>query len=144
MGTYIIQEISYTNIDNMAQRNPVVEAESLSSTGRANEPIHTGSTYGKTTASSGMHTAGTTATGHTSSGSGGGVKGVLAGIHGMGEKVRGEFNKGVDGVVGDKEGVLKNEAVADAGDRERLTGTFAGETKNREGAVPGADGGRRF
>jgi len=44
----------------MAQRNPVVEAESLSSTGRANEPIHTGSTYGKTTASSGMHTAGTT------------------------------------------------------------------------------------
>jgi len=43
-----------------------------------------------------------------------------------------------------KEGVLKNEAVADAGDRERLTGTFAGETKNREGAVPGADGGRRF
>merc|ERR1711964_501063 len=104
---------------NMAQRNPVVEAESLSSTGRANEPIHTGSTYGKTTASSGMHTAGTTATGHTSSGS-------------------------VGGVVGDKEGVLKNEAVADAGDRERLTGTFAGETKNREGAVPGADGGRRF
>merc|ERR1712098_7162 len=47
-------------------------------------------------------------------------------------------------LVGDKEGVLKNEAVADAGDRERLTGTFAGETKNREGAVPGADGGRRF
>lgn len=29
------------------------------------------------------------------------MKGVLAGIHGMGEKVRGEFNKGVDGVVGD-------------------------------------------
>ena len=29
------------------------------------------------------------------------MKGVLAGIHGVGEKVRGEFNKGVDGVVGD-------------------------------------------
>ena len=39
---------------------------------------------------------------------------------------------------------MKNEAVANAGDKERLTGTFAGETKNREGAVPGADGGRRF
>ncbi|PVH86159.1 hypothetical protein DL98DRAFT_650223 [Cadophora sp. DSE1049] len=135
----------------MAQRNPVVEAESLSSTGRANEPINTGSTYAagnnaNTAAPSGMHTTGTTTTGHTTSstGTGTGVKGVLAGIHGIGEKVRGEFNKGVDGAVGDKEGVLKNEAVADAGDRERLTGTFAGETKNREGTLPGADGGRRF
>lgn len=40
--------------------------------------------------------------------------------------------------------MAKNDAVANAGDRERLTGTFAGETKNREGAMPGADGGKRY
>ncbi|KAL2062408.1 hypothetical protein VTL71DRAFT_6674 [Oculimacula yallundae] len=127
----------------MAQRNPVVGAESLSSTGRANEPIATGTGYGtagSTTATTG-HTTSTTGSGNSA---GSGVKGVLAGIHGVGEKIRGEFNKGVDGAMGDKEGVLKNEQVANAGDRERLTGTFAGETKNREGALPGADGGRRY
>ncbi|KAH7311941.1 hypothetical protein BKA65DRAFT_517858 [Rhexocercosporidium sp. MPI-PUGE-AT-0058] len=126
----------------MAQRNPVVEAESLSSTGRGNEPIGTGGVYDTAGSTTGTHTTSTTTAGH--SGTGGGVKGVLAGIHGVGEKIRGEFNKGVDGAMGDKEGVVKNEAVANAGDRERLTGTFAGETKNREGAMPEADGERRY
>ncbi|KAK0105697.1 hypothetical protein ONS95_004223 [Cadophora gregata] len=139
----------------MAQRTPVVEAEGLSSTriGRMDEPVTAGSGCGagngvNSTAPVGMRDSGTTKNEHgtssSSSGTGSGVKGVLAGIHGIGEKFRGEFNKGVDGAGGDREGVLKNEAVANSGDRERLTGTFAGETKNREGVVPGADGERRF
>ncbi|KAK0105404.1 hypothetical protein ONS96_004795 [Cadophora gregata f. sp. sojae] len=149
----------------MAQRTPVVEAEGLSSTriGRMDEPVTAGSGCGagngvNSTAPVGMRDSGTTVCPHfglshmknehgtssSSSGTRSGVKGVLAGIHGIGEKFRGEFNKGVDGAGGDREGVLKNEAVANSGDRERLTGTFAGETKNREGVVPGADGERRF
>jgi len=76
-----------------------------------------------------------------------GVKGVLAGIHGIGEKVRGEFNAGVDEAFnengGQSEGVVKNAAVANAGDKELTTGQFSHATKNREGAVPG-DGERRY
>ncbi|CZS98105.1 uncharacterized protein RCO7_08873 [Rhynchosporium graminicola] len=122
----------------MAQRNPIGQTESLSATGRGNEPIGTGTAYESSTAGTTTHSS------TTGGGAAGGVKGVLAGIHGVGEKIRGEFNKGVDGAMGDKEGVLKNEQVANAGDRERLTGTFAGETKNREGALPGADGDKRY
>ncbi|KAK6580312.1 hypothetical protein PZA11_007334 [Diplocarpon coronariae] len=91
----------------MAQRNPSLEAERSSSTGRMDE----------TTTHSNTHSAG-----H-------GVKGLLAGIHGLGEKVRGEFNGAVDVVAGDEEGLAKDHAVADAGDRERLTGTFEGRRK---------------
>jgi len=76
-----------------------------------------------------------------------GVKGVLAGIHGVGEKVRGEFNGAVDGAFNENgsqsEGVVKNAAVANAGDAERKTGQFTHATKNREGAIPG-DNERRF
>jgi len=76
-----------------------------------------------------------------------GVKGVLAGIHGVGEKVRGEFNGAIDGAFNENgsqsEGVVKNAAVANAGDAERKTGQFTHATKNREGAVPG-DNERRF
>jgi len=72
---------------------------------------------------------------------------VLAGIHGIGEKVRGEFNAGVDETFNQNgsqaEGVARNAAVANAGDKELTTGQFAHATKNREGAVPG-DEGRRY
>jgi len=70
-----------------------------------------------------------------------GVKGVLAGIHGIGEKLRGEFNEGIDEAFNENgsqaEGVARNAAVANAGDKELTTGQFAHGTKNREGVVPG-------
>jgi len=65
---------------------------------------------------------------------GGGVGAVFAGIHGAGERLRGEINQGVDEVFGEREGVAKNKAVANAGDQEMATGHFAPETKDREGA----------
>jgi len=155
----------------MAQNNPINEASSYSTTGGANAPLNTGSGYGNTntgpttthhsanTAGTGTG-AGTTGTGvagtttnttttGNSTGSkireaGGGIKGVLAGIHGVGEKVRGEFNSAVDEGFNEPTGVAKNKAVANAGDAERHTGQFAGSTKNREGALPGSDHERRY
>jgi hypothetical protein len=41
-----------------------------------------------------------------------------------------------------KEGVAKNRKVAEEGEYQINSGKFSGETKNREGVVPG-DGGRR-
>jgi len=76
-----------------------------------------------------------------------GVKGVLAGIHGVGEKVRGELNAGIDEAFNEngsqEEGVRRNAAVANAGEKELDTGNFAQSTKNREGAAPG-DNERRY
>jgi len=75
----------------------------------------------------------------SSGGNKGGVKGVAAAVHGLGEKVRGTFNKGVDDAFHEDQGVAKNSSIANAGDNEMATGKFAASTKNREGALPGAD-----
>jgi len=65
----------------------------------------------------------------------GGLKGALAGVHGVGEKIRGTFNAEVDKVAG--EDSSKGVATAASGDREMQTGQFAASTKEREG-VQGA------
>ncbi|KUJ09321.1 uncharacterized protein LY89DRAFT_724347 [Mollisia scopiformis] len=129
----------------MAQPNPINQSSSLSSTGGTNEPLTTGSTYNnpsQPTTSTTSTTTSSTGTGTESTGSK--LKGVLAGIHGAGEKIRGEFNSAVDEGFHEPGGVAKNRAVADAGEGEIATGQFTGETKNREGVVPGADYGRRL
>jgi hypothetical protein len=43
-----------------------------------------------------------------------------------------------------KSGEVRNERVARAGQAEVEHGQFSHGTKNREGAIPGADGGRRY
>ncbi|KAE8454552.1 hypothetical protein EG329_000175 [Mollisiaceae sp. DMI_Dod_QoI] len=197
----------------MAQNNPVNEAASYSSTGGANAPLNTGTTYGNTntgpttthhaanttapgagtapgtgpapgthpthnpihntanpntntntntavpgtavnqtqpttthtTAPSTTHTTSTTTTSNSNPHSKlTAAKNLVAGIHGAGEKIRGEFNTAVDDTFNERGGVEKNRRVANAGDAELATGEFAHSTKNREGAVPGADHGRRF
>jgi len=87
----------------------------------------------------GTHVDGSTTAGHSTNP----VKNMLAAVHGVGEKVRGEFNGRVDAAMGEREGVRKNAAIANAGDAEIQTGQFSHATKNREGVVPG-DGERRF
>jgi len=124
----------------MAQNNPVNEASSFSTTNSANAPQNTNSTYEHTsTATGNTHPS---STGQKTQEAASGVKGLFAAAHGAGEKLRGEFNAGVDRTFDEKEGVAKNEAVARAGDGEMTTGRFTHSTKNREGAVPG-DGERR-
>ncbi|PMD63415.1 uncharacterized protein K444DRAFT_661410 [Hyaloscypha bicolor E] len=71
------------------------------------------------------------------------TKNMLAAAHGAGEKLRGEFNQGVDRTFNESEGIAKNERIANAGNSEMATGQFAKSTKNREGAVPGDHDPRR-
>jgi len=61
-----------------------------------------------------------------------GVGGVFAGLHGAGEKIRGEFNAGVDRAFNEPEGVVKNEGVARQGEGEIESGRFSGSTRERE------------
>ncbi|KAM0330617.1 hypothetical protein ACHAQA_003566 [Verticillium albo-atrum] len=84
-----------------------------------------GTTHGTTTgvpvgAATGTHNTHTTVDdGHRKKGGVvEGIKGVFAQCHGMGESVRGHFNAGVDGLLGDKEGQRKDAAVAAGGERE--------------------------
>jgi len=72
-----------------------------------------------------------------------GVKGLAAAVHGTGEMLRGNINAIVDRAVNDKAGEARNNAIAAAGENEITTGQFSHGTKNREGAIPGADGDRR-
>jgi len=72
-----------------------------------------------------------------------GVKGLVAAVHGAGETLRGTFNKEVDRAFNDKAGESKNEGIAREGQAEIQEGKFGVGTKNREGAIPGADGERR-
>ncbi|KAF8858777.1 hypothetical protein BDZ45DRAFT_689776 [Acephala macrosclerotiorum] len=122
--------------------NPVDGAAAQRTTGSSHAPLNTGSTYGNTADHTTTSTTG--AGGSAVGGHGGGIEGIAAGIHGLGEKVRGEFNTAVDQSFGESEGVAKNRAVVDAGIMERETGRFAGSTKDREGAVPRASHGRRI
>jgi len=119
----------------MAQNNPVNEQASYSTTGDTNAPLNTSSNYGTSTTSTAHPT--TSSTGSKMKEAGSGIKAVLAGIHGAGEKLRGEFNSGVDCTFNEREGVAKNERIANAGDSEMTTGEFSHATKNREGVVPG-------
>ncbi|ODH14576.1 hypothetical protein ACO22_06547 [Paracoccidioides brasiliensis] len=67
-----------------------------------------------------------------STGVGHGIKSALAGIHGVGESIRGSVNAAVDRAMKDDEGARKNEAIAREGRRELETGKFSRATKARE------------
>ncbi|KAE8379283.1 hypothetical protein BDV26DRAFT_171872 [Aspergillus bertholletiae] len=56
---------------------------------------------------------------------GSGVKGAVAGAHGMGESLRGGLNAAVDKTFGHEEGVAKNDAIASQGEREMRSGNFS-------------------
>ncbi|KAK2797422.1 hypothetical protein FQN51_008454 [Onygenales sp. PD_10] len=60
------------------------------------------------------------------------IKAAAAGIHGVGESLRGNANAAVDRAMEDPEGVRKNEAIAREGEREVQTGEFSWGTKKRE------------
>ncbi|KLJ08727.1 hypothetical protein EMPG_15841 [Blastomyces silverae] len=75
---------------------------------------------------------GTTAGTTTGSGLGHGIKSTVAGVHGLGENIRGNVNAAVDRAMKDPEGVRKNEAIAREGEREVETGEFSRATKARE------------
>jgi len=81
-----------------------------------------------TSGTAGEHGVGASGGVHKDHSTGSGIKSALAGIHGVGEKIRGEFNGGVDRVAGEdpSDGV----ATAASGDREMETGLFQG-TKER-------------
>jgi len=125
----------------MAQNNPVNESASYSAAGSANAPLNTTSAYGTSTH---PNTTSTSTTHGTKSSKLNEVKGVVAAIHGAGEKLRGEFNSGVDRAFNESSGVAKNQRIANAGDTEMTTGQFTHATKNREGVVPGDHEKRRI
>ncbi|KAJ5826002.1 hypothetical protein N7474_003140 [Penicillium riverlandense] len=57
-----------------------------------------------------------------------GVIGTTAGIHGVGEALRGTFNAAVDKAVGHQEGVERNQEIARKGEQEIQSGQFTGES----------------
>ncbi|EEH41094.2 hypothetical protein PAAG_03380 [Paracoccidioides lutzii Pb01] len=67
-----------------------------------------------------------------STGVGHGIKSALAGIHGVGESIRGSVNAAVDRAMKDDEGARKNEVIAREGERELETWKFSRATKARE------------
>jgi len=118
-------------------------------TGQGN---NTGVDYGRTTTAEQPYTGqgnntglatDTRPTGSKIRESASGVKGLAAAVHGTGEMLRGHINATVDRAVNDKAGEARNSAIAAAGENEITTGQFSHGTKNREGAIPGADGDRR-
>ncbi|SLM36226.1 hypothetical protein LPUS_05713 [Lasallia pustulata] len=52
------------------------------------------------------------------------LKKGLTGIHGAGEAIRGNINQFIDGAFNDKQGVAKNQSVADRGVREVESGHY--------------------
>jgi len=80
---------------------------------------------------------GTHSTTSTTHHAGSGIKVVLAGIHGAGETLRGEFNAAIDRAFGETAGEAKNENIARQGEQELNTGHFSTGTKAREGVIPG-------
>ncbi|KAI9732931.1 MAG: hypothetical protein M1818_007364 [Claussenomyces sp. TS43310] len=72
------------------------------------------------------------------------IKHAAAGIHGLGETIRGTFNSSVDEAFNpaEKSGSAavnqsKNDAIAQQGINEVETGHFSANTKAKEGARPG-------
>ncbi|KAH8793740.1 hypothetical protein F5882DRAFT_54654 [Hyaloscypha sp. PMI_1271] len=127
----------------MAQNNTINESTSLSSTGSAKAPLNTNSSYNTTNPTTTSNTTTTTSSSNKVAQAGEFTKNMLAAAHGAGEKLRGEFNEGVDRTFNESEGIAKNERIANAGNSEMATGQFAQSTKNREGAVPGDQDPRR-
>ncbi|KAF3479465.1 uncharacterized protein GIQ15_06441 [Arthroderma uncinatum] len=66
-------------------------------------------------------------------GVGHGVKSAVAGVHGMGEKIRGAAGATIDRAMDHPEGVAKNDQTIREGEREMKTGDFNGTTREREG-----------
>ncbi|KAK2861323.1 hypothetical protein FQN49_004316 [Arthroderma sp. PD_2] len=62
-----------------------------------------------------------------------GVKSAAAGVHGLGEKIRGTAGAAVDRAMNDPEGSAKNERVVREGEQEMTTGDFSHNTREREG-----------
>ncbi|EEQ91471.1 uncharacterized protein BDCG_06591 [Blastomyces dermatitidis ER-3] len=87
---------------------------------------------GTTAGTTARTTAGTRAGTTTGSGLGHGIKSAVAGVHGLGENIRGNVNAAVDRAMKDPEGVRKNETIAIEGEREVETGEFSRATKARE------------
>ncbi|KAI1908860.1 hypothetical protein LOZ61_001082 [Ophidiomyces ophidiicola] len=95
----------------------------------------TGTTTGTHTAPHGVTggVAGTTDSSQKSGGATGALKSVAAGIHGMGEKIRGATGAVIDKATSDADGLRKNEAIKRQGEQEMRTGQFSKDTKSREG-----------
>ncbi|PGG95528.1 hypothetical protein AJ79_10009 [Helicocarpus griseus UAMH5409] len=78
----------------------------------------------------GTRTTGTTGPTETSktteaaAGVGHGLKAAVAGVHGVGEAIRGSATAAVDRVANEPEGVRRNEAIAREGEREVEQGEF--------------------
>lgn len=96
--------------------------------------------YGNNIESTTSGTAGSSGTGVSGSVKEGasGIKGALAGVHGMGEKIRGEFNAGVDQAFHEDDS--KGVKTAAAGEKEMYTGHFSSGTKEREAGHAGRMG----
>ncbi|PYH43368.1 protein dprC [Aspergillus saccharolyticus JOP 1030-1] len=93
------------------------------------QPTASSSSQGTGTVGGANPTTGTTTTAggqsaRTGESVGRGVKSAAAGIHGAGESLRGGINAAVDSAFGHNDGVVKNEAIADKGEREIQTGQF--------------------
>ncbi|CRG91255.1 hypothetical protein PISL3812_08303 [Talaromyces islandicus] len=75
-----------------------------------------------------------TSPGPGANGNGGetGIKGALAGIHGVGESIRGTVGAAIDSIFNDQNGISKNQAIAREGEWEVKTGQFSKSTKERE------------
>ncbi|EEP78042.1 predicted protein [Uncinocarpus reesii 1704] len=99
-------------------------------------------TTGTTGAAGTTGTTGTTAgtSAGKSGGAGGALKSVAAGIHGMGEKIRGATGAAIDKATNDHEGLRKNENIKRQGEQEMHSGQFSKDTKAREGLHHSAGG----
>ncbi|RDW62320.1 hypothetical protein BP6252_11753 [Coleophoma cylindrospora] len=65
-----------------------------------------------------------------------GLKGLAAAVHGVGEEIRGTVNSSIDRAANEPTGVVKNDAIANQGRQETVTGSFSEGTKVREGVHP--------
>ncbi|PSN72098.1 hypothetical protein BS50DRAFT_569654 [Corynespora cassiicola Philippines] len=63
---------------------------------------------------------------HTGSGIGDAIRKGVGKVHGTGESLRGNINAAVDSAAGDREGVAKNEAIAERGYQEFEHGHYHG------------------
>ncbi|KAH8145026.1 uncharacterized protein LAJ45_10936 [Morchella importuna] len=83
-----------------------------------------GSTTTTTTSSTTMPTTMHGAGGGTNAGATTGRKleGVMSGLHGAGEQIRGQFNMAVDTAMRDREGQARNQGIINRGREEMATG----------------------
>ncbi|KAK2809074.1 hypothetical protein FQN50_004127 [Emmonsiellopsis sp. PD_5] len=110
---------TYTPASNAGRQQPPAPSQSSTSTAPAQETVPAPTTGAEPTHGHGH------GVGHS-------IKAAAAGIHGVGESLRGNANAAVDRAMEDPEGVRKNEAIAREGEREVQTGEFSRGTKKRE------------